>query len=158
MQSLDIQGFSYEERQGLLPSLTSAFADCGGWILNRKTLSPTTMEFRVEIQLRAVIDLYASIISSGLELTRAGHLGFTHLCTCRKNLTTPADLGQIITIRLEISFLEDATLQSLFLSAGSAPESSFTSLSARRASFCSAPTTQTETVHPRRTAGSACPA
>ncbi len=99
MQSLDIQGFSYEERQGLLPSLTSAFADCGGWILNRRTLSPTTVEFRVEIQLRAVIDLYASIISSGLELTRAGHLGFTHLCTCRKNLTTPADLGQIITIR-----------------------------------------------------------
>jgi hypothetical protein len=30
MQSLDIQGFSYEERQGLLPTLTSAFADCGG--------------------------------------------------------------------------------------------------------------------------------
>jgi hypothetical protein len=117
MQSLDIQGFSYEERQGLLPSLTSAFADCGGWILNRRTTSPTTMEFRVEIQLRSVIDLYASIISSGLELTRAGHLGFTHLCTCRKNLATPADLGQIITIRLEISFLEDATLQSLFLSA-----------------------------------------
>jgi hypothetical protein len=117
MQSLDIQGFSYEERQGILPSLTSAFADCGGWILNRKTLSPTTMEFRVEIQLRAVVDLYASIIASGLELTRAGHLGFTHLCTCRKNLTAPPELGQIVTIRLEISFLEDATLQSLFLSA-----------------------------------------
>src|SRR6201994_4795046 len=117
MQSLDIQGFSYDERQGLLPSLTSAFADCGGWILNRKTLSPTTMEFRVEIQLRAVVDLYASMISSGLELTRAGHLGFTHLCTCRKNSPSPADLGQIVTIRLEISFLEDATLHSLFLSA-----------------------------------------
>src|SRR5271154_5323142 len=118
MQSLDIQGFSYEERHGLLPTLPSAFADCGGWILDRRTLSPTTMEFRVEIQLRAVVDLYASIISSGLELTRAGHLGFTHLCTCRKNLTTPAQLGQIVTIRLEISFLEDATLQSLFLTAG----------------------------------------
>jgi hypothetical protein len=118
MQSLDIQGFSYEERHGLLPTLTSAFADCGGWILNRKTLTPSTMEFRIEIQLRAVVDLYASIISSGLELTRAGHLGFTHLCTCRKNLSNPADLGQIVAIRLEISFLEDATLYSLYLSAG----------------------------------------
>jgi hypothetical protein len=118
MQSLDIQGFSYEERHGLIPTLTSAFADSGGWILNRKTLTPTTMEFRLEIQLRAVVDLYASIISSGLELTRAGHLGFTHLCTCRKNLRTPADLGQIVAIRLEISFLEDATLHSLYLSAG----------------------------------------
>ena len=89
MQSLDIQGFSYEERHGLLPTLTSAFADCGGWILDRKTLSPSTIEFRIEIQLRAVVDLYSSIIASGLELTRSGHLGLTHLCTCRKNLSSP---------------------------------------------------------------------
>jgi hypothetical protein len=40
MQSLDIQGFSYEERHGLLTTLTSAFADCSGWILDRKALSP----------------------------------------------------------------------------------------------------------------------
>jgi hypothetical protein len=117
MQLLDIQGFSYEERQGLLPSLTSAFADCGGWILDRKTLSPTSMEFRLEIQLRAVIDLYSSILASGLELTRAGHLGLTHLCTCRKNLSTLADLGQVIALRIEITFLEDVTLHSLFLAA-----------------------------------------
>ncbi|HXC94331.1 MAG TPA: hypothetical protein VNU92_01465 [Edaphobacter sp.] len=113
MQSLDIQGFSYEERHGLLPSLTSAFAECGGWILDRKTLSPTMIEFRIEIQLRAVVDLYSSILASGLELTRSAHLGLTHLCMCRKNLSTPADLGQIVTIRIEVSFLEDATLQAL---------------------------------------------
>jgi hypothetical protein len=113
MQSLDIQSFSYEERHGLLPILTSAFADCGGWILDRKALSPTTIEFRLEIQLRSVVDLYSSILASGLELTRAGHLGLTHLCTCRKNLSTPSNLGQFVTIRLEISFLEDATLQSV---------------------------------------------
>jgi hypothetical protein len=114
MQSLDIQGFSYEERHGLLPTLTSAFADCGGWILDSRTLSPSTMEFRIEIQLRAVVDLYASILASGLELTRAGHLGLAHLCTCRKNPSAPADLGKIVAIRIEISFLEDATLHSLF--------------------------------------------
>jgi hypothetical protein len=113
MQSLDIQGFSYEERHGILPTLTSAFADCGSWILERRTLSPSTMEFRLEIQLRAVVDLYSSILASGLELTRAGHLGLTHLCTCRKNLRTAADLGQVVAIRIEISFLEDATLQSV---------------------------------------------
>ena len=117
MQSLNIQGFSYEERQGLLPILTSGFAECGGWILDRRTLSPTTMEFRVEIQLRAAVDLYSSILASGLELTRAGHLAFTHLCTCRKNLSTPAELGQVVALRIEITFLEDATLHSLFLAA-----------------------------------------
>ena len=101
MQSLDIQSFSYEERQGILPILTSAFADCGGWIIGRKTLSPTRMEFRIEIQLRSILDLYASIVSSGLELTRSGHLGLTDLCTCRKNLSASADLGQVIAVRLE---------------------------------------------------------
>jgi hypothetical protein len=120
MQSLDIQGFSYEERHGLLPTLTSAFAECGGWVLDRRTLSPNSMEFRLEIQLRAILDLYASIVSSGLELTRDGHLGLTHLCTCRRNLASSADLGQIVAIRLEISFLEDVTLHSLFL-AGRVP-------------------------------------
>jgi hypothetical protein len=114
MQPLDIQGFSYEERHGILPTLTSAFADCGGWILDCKALSPSTMEFRVEIQLRAVVDLYSSIVASGLELTRSGHLGLTHLCTCRKNLSASGDLGQLVTIRIEISFLEDAILQSVF--------------------------------------------
>ncbi len=117
MQSLDIQGFSYEERHGLMPILASAFADCGGWILDRKTLSPSTVVFHVEIQLRAVVDLYSSIISAGLQLTRAGHLGLTHLCTCRKNLVAPADLGQIVSVRIEVSFLEDVTLHTLFLAA-----------------------------------------
>src|ERR1700729_1891630 len=115
MQSLDIQGFSYEERHGLLPSLTSAFADCGGWILDRKTISATTMEFRLEIQLRAVVDLYSSILASGLDLPRGGPLGLPPLCTCRKNLAAPSDLGQVVSIRLEISFLEDATLHSVFI-------------------------------------------
>jgi hypothetical protein len=115
MQSLDIQGFSYEERRGLIPGLTSALADCGGWVLCRKSLSASMMELRFEIQLRSILDLYASIVSSGLELTRSGHLALTELCTCRKNLANPADLGQVVTIRLEISFLEDITLQSLLM-------------------------------------------
>ena len=117
MQSLDIQSFSYEERAGILPALTTAFADCGGWVLDRRTLSPSTMEFRIEIQLRAAIDLYASIIASGLELTRAGHLALTEMCTCRKHLNRSADLGQVVAIRIEISFLDDVTLHSLLLTA-----------------------------------------
>jgi hypothetical protein len=117
MQSLSIQGFSYDERQGLLPTLISAFAECGGWVLDRKTLSPRTLEIRLEIQLRSVLDLYASIVASGLELTRSGHLGLTDLCTCRRNLS--GDLGQVVEIRLEISFLEDLTLHSLLMTGNS---------------------------------------
>jgi hypothetical protein len=116
MHSLDIQGFTYEQRHGLLPELTAAFGNCGGWVLERKTLSPTNMEFRVEIQVLAVLDLYAAIIATGVELTRAGHEALTELCTRRQHLRLAAELGQIVTIRLEISFLDDITIHSLLAS------------------------------------------
>jgi hypothetical protein len=118
MQSLDIQGFTYEERHGLLPVLTTAMGNCGGWVLERKTLSPTNMEFRLEIQLGAILDLYASIIATGVELTRSGHEALTEQCTRCKHLRMRAELGQVVAIRLEISFLDDLTLHSLLASGG----------------------------------------
>jgi hypothetical protein len=119
MPSLDIQGFSYDERSGVLPGLLTSLADCGGWVLDRRTLSSRTMELRVEVQLRAILDLYGTIVASGLELTRSSHMALTDLCTCRKNLTAMSDLGQVVTVRLEISFLEEITLHSLLESGSS---------------------------------------
>ena len=81
---------------------------------------PTWSSCGFEVQLRSLVDLYASILAAGLELTRGSHLALTDQCTCRKNAAAVADLGQIVTLRLEISFLEDMTLHSL-LGAGSAP-------------------------------------
>jgi hypothetical protein len=118
MQSFDIQGFTYEQRHGLLPDLTAAFSNCGGWVLERKTISPTNMEFRIEIQLLAVLEFYAAIVATGVELTRAGHESLTELCTRRNHMRLAAELGQIVAIRLEISFLDDITIHSL-LSTGS---------------------------------------
>lgn len=120
MSSLDLQTFSYDDRANVLPVLLASLADCGGWVLDRRTLSPSVVELRLKVQLRSIVDLYGSIIATGLELTRASHLSLTDLCTCRKNAMTGTDLGQIVTLRLEISFLEDLTLHSL-LAAGSAP-------------------------------------
>jgi len=114
MEAHDIQGFTYEQRHGLLPNFITAITSSGGWILDRKTLSPTNMEFHVEIQLRAILDLYAAILATGIELTRSGHLAFTELCTRRKNLQITAN--HIVTLRLEITFLDDITLHSLLAS------------------------------------------
>jgi hypothetical protein len=113
MQSLDIQGFTYEQRHGLLPMLTAAFSNCGGWMLDRKTLSPTHMEFRVEIQLRCILEFYAAVVATGVELTRAGHQSLTELCSRRRHLRLASELGQVVTIRLELNFLDDVTLHSL---------------------------------------------
>jgi len=115
MQSLDIHGFTYEERHGLLPLLTNAFSTCGGWLLERKTLSPSNMEFRLEIQLHAIQELYGAVIGTGVELTRAGHLALTEMCTRRRHLGF-AEQRQVVAIRLELNFLDDVTLHSLLAS------------------------------------------
>lgn len=116
MSSLEIQGFSYDERSGILPGLLASLADCGGWVLDRRALTSTMMELRVEVQLRSILELYGSIVAAGLELTRSSHMALTDLCTCRRNLASAADLGQVVTVRIKISFLEEITLHSLLQS------------------------------------------
>ena len=115
MHTLDLQAYSYQDRQGLLPVLTTAFTHCGGWVLERKTTSPTTIEFKIEIQLRGIVELYSSLIASGVELTRSAHGTLTDLCTCRYHVNRTAQPMQVISLRLELSFLEDVTLHSLMM-------------------------------------------
>jgi methionine synthase I (cobalamin-dependent) len=115
-QTHDLQGYSYQDRQGLLPNLTRAFTDSGGWVLERKTTSATTMEFRIEIQLHGIVELYSSLVATGLELTRGTHDTLTALCTSRKHIAGSMQPGRrLLTIRLELNFLEDVTLHSLLM-------------------------------------------
>jgi hypothetical protein len=116
MELLDIQAFTYEQRRGLLAELTAAFSECGGWVLERRTLSSSNTEFRIEIQLRAILDLYAAIVGTGVELTRSGHETLTDLCTRRQHRKIAAELGQIVAIRLQITFLDHVTVHSLLSS------------------------------------------
>ena len=115
MQTLDLQAYSYQDRQGLLPTLTTAFTHCGGWVLERRTTSPTTMEFKLEIQMRGIMELYSSLVGSGVELTRTAHATLTDLCTCRHHIQRTAQPSQVVSLRLELSFLEDVTLHSLLM-------------------------------------------
>ena len=118
-QTVNLQGYSYEERQGVLPTLTSAFTQSGGWLLERKSLSAITMEFKIEIQLRAVLELYSQLIATGIELTRAAHDTLTSLCTCRQH-TGSLQPNQVLSLCLEVSFLEDVTLHSLLMTGSGA--------------------------------------
>jgi hypothetical protein len=118
-QTHDLQGYSYDDRQGLLPVLTSAFTQCGGWVLERKSTSASAMEFRIEIQLNAIVDLYSSLVATGLELTRNTHQTLTALCTSRQHLLGARQPGQVVSIRLELNFLEDVTLHSLLMTGSS---------------------------------------
>jgi hypothetical protein len=115
LQTHDLQGYSYEDRQGVLSTLISAFTQCGGWVLERKTTSASAMEFRIEIQLQGIVELYALLVGTGLELTRATHDTLTALCTSRQYLLGLQQPNRVISIRLELNFLEDVTLHSLLM-------------------------------------------
>ena len=120
IHTVDLQGYSYEDRQGLLPSLTSAFTDCGGWVLERKTLSANSMEIAFQIQLSGIVELYSSLLSTGVELSTLAHSVLADLCTCRLHLERTSQTHQVLSLRLMLNFLEDVTLQSL-LNTGIAP-------------------------------------
>jgi hypothetical protein len=115
LQTHELHGYSYQDRQGLLPNLTTAFTHCGGWVLERKTISASTMEFRIEIQLQGIVELYSSLVGTGLELTRGTHDTLTALCTSRKHVANSAQPRRLLSIRLELVFLEDVTLHSLLM-------------------------------------------
>jgi len=105
MQFLDLQGYSYEPHDALLPLLSRILLHCGSRIHDRHSLSPSSFEILLEIELHSILDLYAGLIASGLELTRSNHLALTDLCTCRKYLLGSSDERRIVAIRIEIAFL-----------------------------------------------------
>lgn len=102
---LEVRSFSYEERPMILAALAQQMATCGCWLLERRTVSLSQIEYRFELQLRSIFDLYSGLIAAGLELTKGSHLDLTSLCTLCKHNPTPAELGRIVTVRLELSFL-----------------------------------------------------
>lgn len=115
LQVFAIAAYCYAERTALLPALNSALAQSGGWLLERRALSATTMEFLFEVQLQTILELYASLVSIGVELTRNAHASLTELCTCRQHRNSTANPFQVVTLRLEINFLADVTLHSILM-------------------------------------------
>jgi hypothetical protein len=117
-QKLQIQSYSYQDRQSVVPVLMYTVTHSGGWICERRTLSPMTVEFSVEIELRGILDLYAGIIGAGLEMTRSGHKQLTEMCMYRRHprLVDPA---QTVMVQMEVSFLEEANLDSLLMTGAS---------------------------------------
>ena len=113
MQLLEIQGYSYEPSEALLRKLNRTLVNSGGWILDRRAISPSTYELSLEFEMRFIVDLYAAVIAAGLELTRCNHMALTDLCTCRLHLVGKRDMRQIIGMRIEISFLKQLTLHNL---------------------------------------------
>ena len=79
--------------------------------VQQNDLQPEPVELRLELQVRALVDIYAALVSSGVELTREAHLVLTERCTCRQFQPNRKSMANILSIRLEIAFLADITVE-----------------------------------------------
>ncbi len=84
-------------------------------MLERKASSAAAMKFLFEVQLQTILELYASLVGIGVELTRNAHASLTELCTCMQHRASTASPFQVVTLRLEINFLADVTLHSVLM-------------------------------------------
>ncbi len=108
---LRLQCLTYDERATVLPAITEAVDRAGGWILDRRTMAAHALELRIELQVRALIDVYAAVVSSGVELTREAHMLLTERCLCRQYQSLKGGLSTILSIQLEIAFLAHLPIQ-----------------------------------------------
>lgn len=113
--ALVLQTYSYEERRTILPELLDALDMAGCWLVDRKSVSPTQMVLRLELQLRSALELYTALIRSGLELTRGSHLGMTGLCTVRQYQRRAREPYRTLEVRLEVSFLDEIDVSAALL-------------------------------------------
>lgn len=110
LPSIELQGYTFAERRVVVALLTDVMTSCGCWLLERRGLSLSAVEFRFEVGMRAALDLYASLVGADVELTRESHMALTTLCTLRRHNPCLAMPGRVVTVRLEVSFLEDDDL------------------------------------------------
>jgi hypothetical protein len=106
--TIQLRGFSYEERRVILPAITEALSSGGCWLRERQMVSFSQVEFRFEMQLRWALETYSALIASGLELTQPSHAELTGLCTVRRHGRELRESpNRVLTLRLEVSFLEE---------------------------------------------------
>ena len=112
---LSLQCLTYDERATVLPAITDAIDRAGGWVLDRRTVAANALELKIELQLRALVDMYAALVSSGVELTRETHLLLTERCLCRQHQRTRESMASILCLRLEVAFLADVTVENSWM-------------------------------------------
>jgi hypothetical protein len=107
MPTIELRGHTYEDHREMVPTLLDTMAACGCWLLEQRVISPTATELSFEMLLRSVFELYSGLLSSGVDLSRDSHIRMKSLCTVRDHNPHNAKRRRIITIRLELIFLEE---------------------------------------------------
>jgi hypothetical protein len=104
---IELRGRTYEDHREVLPVLLDTMAGCGCWLLEQRVVSPIATELNFELQLRSVFELYSGLLSSGVDLSRDSHTRMKSLCTVRDHNPHRSKRRRILTVRLELIFMED---------------------------------------------------
>jgi hypothetical protein len=108
--ALQMRAISSEEPGRLIKTVTGAILGCGGWVLSRSATDTGLLDILFEFERNACVDIYAILIASGLELSRAAHLQFTELCQCTKFSRRDCS-EEIVSVDLEIQTFGAAGLE-----------------------------------------------
>jgi hypothetical protein len=84
--TLKLNALSSDDPQRLVRFLSGVLLACGGWILTRSTQGNELAEIDFEFARAACVEIYAALITSGLELSRDSHRQLAELCHCTQNL------------------------------------------------------------------------
>ncbi|HEY9138490.1 MAG TPA: hypothetical protein VIM67_09470 [Terriglobus sp.] len=103
---LHLRGFTYVQRQVLMPELGVSIDHAGGWVLQRRTLAANALELVLESQSLALPDVYGAFLACGVELTRESHRALAQQCLCMQHLPQRRGVAAIVLMFVEIQFLD----------------------------------------------------
>jgi len=99
--ALEMKAISQVDPSRLVGTLTGAILGCGGWVLSRGASDTGTVSMLFQFERQACVDIYSVLIAAGIELSQSGHLRFTELCQCTRNLRSVCG-AEIASVDLEI--------------------------------------------------------
>jgi hypothetical protein len=107
IQNVELRCFSFQDRHTILTALFDAMSRCGCWIEGRQTTIASRLEFHFELPLCVADELYAELISAGIEMKFESHRAMTWLCTLRRHDRETISSFRAISVRMEIDFREE---------------------------------------------------
>jgi hypothetical protein len=120
IQSVELRCYSYQDRHTILTALFDAMSRCGCWIEGRQTQISSRVEFNFELPLCVADELYAELISAGIEMKFESHRALTWLCTLRRHDRETVNSYRAISVRMEIDFREEYDMEAGVMQMGHA--------------------------------------
>jgi hypothetical protein len=111
IQDVQLRCHSFLDRHTVLTALYDAMTRCGCWVESRQTLISSRLQFDFELPLCVADDLYAELISAGIEMKFDSHRAMTWLCTLRRHDVITSNSFHAVSIRMEIDFRDEYDME-----------------------------------------------